>query len=365
MIKVTAGFIDQDHIRPLIHFKIVAGAAIAYFAYSILPFCFTFKMSKPQSNVVANSATAPAMYSSGLFKVLGDVVAGTCGGFSVTLVGHPFDTLKVRLQTQPTNPPIYNGLIDCFKKTIRWEGPTGLYKGVSAPLAGQLFFRASLFTAFGASQRYLATNPDGTTRKLTTSDFYKAGAMTGFAAAFTEGPIDFYKSQLQVQIIRAKSDPNYKPPFTSTLDVVKQTIRANGIRGPYQGLPATILRNIPGNSVYLGSFQVMKEVAAERLQCKTSELPSSIVLSAAGFGGILYWVTVYPIDVIKSAQMSDSIHKAERVYPRMLMTAQKLFQDGGVKRFYRGFSPCIVRAAPANAAMLLTVEKVSNYLFAH
>jgi len=38
----------------------------------------------------------------------------------------------------------------------------------------------------------------------------QAGAITGFLAAFTEGPIDFYKSQIQYQIIRAKSDPSYK-----------------------------------------------------------------------------------------------------------------------------------------------------------
>lgn len=34
--------------------------------------------------------------------------------------------------------------------------------------------------------------------------------LAGFVAAFTEGPIDFYKSQIQVQIIRSKTDPNYK-----------------------------------------------------------------------------------------------------------------------------------------------------------
>jgi hypothetical protein len=34
--------------------------------------------------------------------------------------------------------------------------------------------------------------------------------VTGFLAAFTEAPIDFYKSQIQVQVIRSKSDPNYK-----------------------------------------------------------------------------------------------------------------------------------------------------------
>jgi hypothetical protein len=38
----------------------------------------------------------------------------------------------------------------------------------------------------------------------------QAGAVTGFAASFFEAPIDFYKSQIQVQIIRSKTDPNYK-----------------------------------------------------------------------------------------------------------------------------------------------------------
>ncbi len=32
----------------------------------------------------------------------------------------------------------------------------------------------------------------------------------GFVAAFTEGPIDFYKSQIQVQIIRSKMNADYK-----------------------------------------------------------------------------------------------------------------------------------------------------------
>jgi hypothetical protein len=31
-------------------------------------------------------------------------------------------------------------------------------------------------------------------------DFYKAGFITGAVSAFVEGPIDFYKSQLQVQV---------------------------------------------------------------------------------------------------------------------------------------------------------------------
>lgn len=73
----------------------------------------------------------------GAAKVARDVVAGTCGasglvqrlchahaltelivaacagGIVVTLVGHPFDTLKIRLQTQPSGKPIYCASQSC------------------------------------------------------------------------------------------------------------------------------------------------------------------------------------------------------------------------------------------------------------
>jgi hypothetical protein len=41
---------------------------------------------------------------------------------------------------------------------------------------------------------------------------------------------------------------------------------------------------------------------------------------------------------------------------------QLLWAEGGVKRFYRGFTPCLIRAVPANGAMLLTVDKITNWL---
>jgi solute carrier family 25 (mitochondrial carnitine/acylcarnitine transporter), member 20/29 len=171
--------------------------------------------------------------------------------------------------------------------------------------------------------------------------------------------------QVQVQIIRSKANPDYKPPFTNMWDCVRRTFRANGLRAPFQGLSATLLRNIPANAVYLGSFEVMKMEAAKKYNCSVPELPAWVVLTSAGLGGIAYWVVIFPVDVIKSAMMTDVIPRAERKYPTIISTATKLWAEGGVGRFYKGFAPCIIRAAPANAAMLYTVDMVNISLNNH
>lgn len=90
--------------------------------------------------------------------------------------------------------------------------------------------------------------------------------------------------------------------------------------GPFQGIGPTILRNAPANSVYLGSFEVMKRAAAERMGVPTKDLPAYVVLGSAGLGGVMYWLSIFPIDVIKSAMQTDSMVYSERKYYTVLET---------------------------------------------
>lgn len=247
-----------------------------------------------------------------------------------------------------------------MRKTLAWEGVGGLYKGVTSPLAGQMVFRATLFGAFGESKRWLS---DGGAKPLTTAQYFQAGAMTGFVAAFAEAPIDFYKSQMQVQVVRSRSDPAYKPPYSSVVDCVRATFRESGVRGPFQGLGVTLVRNTPANAVYLGSFEVLKKKATEHYGLASpADLPAPAVVGAAGIGGLLYWLAIFPVDVVKSAIQSDSIRMPERKYKSPFEAAGALWREGGVSRFYRGFTPCLLRAVPANGVMLLTVDRVTAML---
>ena len=45
-----------------------------------------------------------------------------------------------------------------------------------------------------------------------------------------------------------------------------------------------------------------------------------------------------------------------------ILVVQKLWAEGGVTRFFKGWTPCLLRAFPANGIMLLTVDKVSYML---
>ncbi len=69
------------------------------------------------------------------FAGLRSLAAGGFGGVCAVVVGHPFDLVKVRLQTAEAG--VYKSAIDCLAKGIARDGMVrGLYAGVSAPLVG-------------------------------------------------------------------------------------------------------------------------------------------------------------------------------------------------------------------------------------
>ena len=189
----------------------------------------------------------------------------------------------MRLQAQSVANPVYSGVVDCFKQTVSKEGIKGLYKGMSSPLAGQMVFRASLFTSFAQSKVFLASQQEG--GALSQSQFF-SGGMTG-GVAFAEGPIDFYKSQMQVQAIKA-AEAGGSLPQPNMAETVKRSFAYNGVRGPFQGLSATMLRNIPANAVYFGSFECFKGLACDRYNCKASDLSVPALFGMGGLAGSLY-----------------------------------------------------------------------------
>ena len=84
--------------------------------------------------------------SDGAKEALKDILFGSTAGIAGKFVEYPFDTVKVRLQSQPDHLPLrYKGPIDCFRQSFKQDGFVGLYRGISAPLVGAAIETSSLF----------------------------------------------------------------------------------------------------------------------------------------------------------------------------------------------------------------------------
>lgn len=109
-----------------------------------------------------------------------DLVAGTLAGFAICAVGHPFDTVKVLMQSQSGKFP---GVLAAARDTLANHGPAGFYRGVTSPLLGSGLYTAVQFFVFGMARR-LATDEG---RKSTLPRIGAAAAITGVFVALVEG----------------------------------------------------------------------------------------------------------------------------------------------------------------------------------
>ena len=117
-------------------------------------------------------------------------------------------------------------------------------------ILGNMIFNAVQFLTYGQMKQII-----GHGEILTLPQTFTAGAFTGVAVAFVETPMDLLKSQLQVQIIRAKGNPEYKAEFTTVGGAIKKIISVNGIFGCYQGFCTTLLRDVIAVSLYFGVYE--------------------------------------------------------------------------------------------------------------
>lgn len=153
-------------------------------------------------------------------------------------MGHPFDTIKVHMQTQDYKNPMYRGTYDCFKKIVQKESIRGLYRGLSSPLASVSFLNAVVFGVYGNVQR-LTSEPDS---MLT---HFCAGTAAGLIQSIICSPMELVKSRLQIQN-NIPSAIKHEHPWSCLNHIMK----TEGRRGVFKGLGITACRDAPGNKAF-------------------------------------------------------------------------------------------------------------------
>jgi len=310
--------------------------------------------STSQQPEAAIAAAAPKKEDirAGVMAQVRSLVAGGFGGVCATLVGHPFDLVKVRLQTAEKG--LYSGAIDVVRKSVAKDGlRRGLYAGVSAPLLGVTPMFAVSFWGYDLGKTIVratsTVNPDGslTLGQIGFAGFFSAIPMTAITA-----PFERVKVILQVQG-QKKLAPGEKPKYSGPLDVVRQLYREGGVRSVFRGSAATLARDGPGSAAYFVTYEIIKKklTPTDPVTGKPKgELSLTAIMVAGAAAGVAMWIPVFPVDTVKSrlqtAEGNVTIGGVVR----------GLYSQGGFKAFFPGFGPALARAVPANAATFVGVE---------
>ncbi|NXX54518.1 MCAT protein, partial [Scopus umbretta] len=213
--------------------------------------------------------------------------AGGFGGVCLVFVGHPLDTIKVRLQTQPKpqpgQPPLYSGTFDCFRKTLvgevlslcgtAYSSDTGVFLP-SFPTCCVVL--GSLLFPWG---RY--------------PQLFAAGMLSGVFTTVIMAPGERIKCLLQIQAATGETK------YSGSLDCAKQLYREAGIRGVYKGTVLTLMRDVPASGMYFMTYEWLKNSLTPEGK-SVSDLSVPRILFAGGLAGIFNWAVAIPPDVLKS-----------------------------------------------------------------
>uniref|UniRef100_A0A2M4ANP4 Putative mitochondrial carnitine/acylcarnitine carrier protein n=1 Tax=Anopheles triannulatus TaxID=58253 RepID=A0A2M4ANP4_9DIPT len=283
-------------------------------------------------------------------------IAGGFGGVCTVLVGHPLDTIKVRLQTMPIPPagqaPLYAGTLDCAKKTIAREGFRGLYKGMSAPMTGVAPIFAVSFFGFGMGKKIQQQTPD---EELSNTQLFVAGAISGIFTTTVMAPGERIKCLLQIQ-----QGGNSPQKYNGMVDCAKQLYAEGGLRSIYKGSFATLLRDVPASGMYYFTYEYLKRKMEPAPGAKPDATLALLgTIFAGGMAGIANWAVGMPADVLKSRLQTAP----EGTYPNGIRDVfRELMKREGPLALYKGVTPVMLRAFPANAACFIGLEVAMKFL---
>ncbi|XP_030056281.1 mitochondrial ornithine transporter 1 [Microcaecilia unicolor] len=278
-----------------------------------------------------------------------DLAAGAAGGTACVLVGQPFDTAKVKMQTFPN---LYRGLIECAAKTYKQVGFRGFYKGTSPALLANIAENSVLFMSYGFCQQ-VVRSALGLDRHIMLSDLQNAaaGSVASVFSSLVLCPTELVKCRLQA-MHELQLSGKVLERHNTVWSVVKGIIRTDGPLGFYQGLSSTLFREMPGYFFFFGGYELSRSLFASGGKSKEELGPIPLMISG-GFGGVALWLAVYPVDCVKSRIQVLSAAGKQAGFMRTLVC---LVKNEGLAALYSGLTPTMIRAFPANGALFVAYE---------
>lgn len=291
-----------------------------------------------------------------------EYVAGFAAGIAMVITGHPFDTVKVKLQAHNTKTQVkeYRNALHCTTRILSTEGVKGLYRGASSSFIG-IALESSLFFGIYSQTKQLLQG-ESQCSKPQFHVIIPSGAFVGAIISLVLGPSELVKCRMQVQ--GKDSALSSYTRYNGPLDCALKTIKNEGIKGMFRGGLTTLLRESIGNAVFFTTYESSRYYMHSKLnhaEGQASKLLQDVGIGiiTGGISGMAFWATVLPLDVAKTVIQTSPDAKSSR---NPMQTLYSIYRRFGLRGCYAGLGPTLARAFPANAAAIVALELTAKIL---
>jgi solute carrier family 25 citrate transporter 1 len=141
---------------------------------------------------------------------------------------------------------------------------------------------------------------------------------------------------------------------------VKSILQESGIRGIYQGLIATILKQGSNQGLRFMFFNKYKELLSDYSKKKNGKaIPLNPLQALLGgmMAGCFSTLGNNPFDVVKTQMQGKD---ASKKYKNTLDCFVKIWQEEGLRGYYKGVVPRLGRVVPGQGVIFMSFETVQE-----
>ncbi|GJJ79141.1 solute carrier family 25 (mitochondrial citrate transporter), member 1 [Entomortierella parvispora] len=284
------------------------------------------------------------------------LTAGAVAGAAEAVITYPTEYVKTQLQLQDgglgsaKNGGVkFKGPVDCLVSTVRTQGVTAIYRGLSALVIGTAAKAGVRFFAFDQFREMLK-DADGNISGV-------RSMLAGLGAGMTEAVLVVTPTEtIKTKLIH---DGNLLvPKYNGLVHGVTSIVKAEGFGGIYRGVVPVMARQGANSAVRFGVYSTLSDMAKAKM-APGAKLPTTYSFGIGALAGIITVYTTMPLDVVKTKMQGL---RAKELYSGAFDCAWKVFKNEGVLAFWKGATPRLARLSMSGGIIFSLYESTMNLL---
>jgi dicarboxylate transporter 10 len=283
----------------------------------------------------------------GASKPLYSYLFGGASAVGAVFFTHPFDLLKVHLQTSKKENL---GLGRALRRVLQQQGLRGLYQGIS----GGAMREGTYSTVRFAVYHYLkdaAVEQNGGER-ISTLHNISLGLVGGAVGGAMGNPADIVNIRMQADSrVPEAQRRNYK----HAVDGLVRIRREEGVSALLRGVRPNVIR-----AMLLTTGQIAAYDAAKHMLLDSAQLDDNLqthVLSSM-FAGLVATTACAPADVVKTRMMNMQHNEYRSATDCFVQVVRR----EGVRGLYKGWLPAYMRLGPQTLLTFVFLEQLHQRL---